>query len=197
MLLGLVGKKQSGKDYALKMLREHLKGKIEVVRIAFADPLKEEISKITEMSLEQIEDNKSWMRPLLQWWGTDFRRRYNPDYWIEKYLYKVKQTEASNEKEVLIVTPDIRFINEAQLVRKLGGKVWKINREYNKDNWSSNNDCIRSDSMPVLDTTTHHPSETEMDLIASDVIIFNNGVAVFDREVKHAFDKYLTPKLKK
>jgi hypothetical protein len=61
-------------------------------------------------------------RTLLQWWGTEFRRSVNPDYWVNK----VAQRIAEEKPEIALIT-DVRFMNEVNFVRKYG-EVIKIDR---------------------------------------------------------------------
>lgn len=56
-------------------------------------------------------------RKLLQWYGTDVRRKQDKDYWINKLINNSnlelldKASEAENKKSLIII-PDVRFINE-------------------------------------------------------------------------------------
>lgn len=55
-------------------------------------------------------------RQILQWWG-DYRRAQDPDYFV-------KQMQPDGDT----VITDVRFPNEAALVRQLGGQLWQIRR---------------------------------------------------------------------
>lgn len=57
-------------------------------------------------------------RQILQWWG-DYRRAQEPDYFVNAVLRKVGPA---------CVITDVRFPNEAALVRQLGGQLWQILR---------------------------------------------------------------------
>lgn len=48
---------------------------------------------------------------LLQWYGTEFRRALNPNYWVEKYCNKIINLNMSNN-DLLVLTPDCRMLNE-------------------------------------------------------------------------------------
>lgn len=60
-------------------------------------------------------------RQILQWWG-DYRRAKMSDYFVAKMA-----TELSITHEPVVIT-DVRFPNEAALVRQLGGQLWQIRR---------------------------------------------------------------------
>jgi len=92
---------------------------------------------------------------ILQFWGTEFRRRkVNWDYWVDK----VKQVIEKDPKKNYVI-PDTRFINEAQFIKSVGGEVWKIIRHnYNQ-----------------IDRDPSHKSEIDLDDWEFDEVIFNDG----------------------
>jgi hypothetical protein len=159
MIIGLTGKKQNGKSTAAQYIAE----KYGFVRVNFKDALiaeikqnfpklLEEIARTTDFKngIEQAIDDlfvtkPPLMRALLQNYGTEVRRRDHDDYWVVQWLKR-----ASKEKNVVV--DDVRFLNEAQAVRDMGGSVIRIFRE---------------DYMNV-DT---HVSESEMDKIHPDYVI--------------------------
>lgn len=117
-LIGLCGKKLSGKDTAYVQAADILRRdhKLRVGRVAFADPLKQEVSEITGFRVEFIEEHKKEFRSLLQVWGTEFRRQWNgSDYWINK-MSKIVEV-AEDHFDVLFIT-DVRFKNEADFIRR-------------------------------------------------------------------------------
>lgn len=147
-IIGISGKKRSGKDTLASLIAKNsLK---EVERIAFADSLKEELAKACGVTVETIENNKAQYRLGLQWWGTEFRRAQCRNYWLDRFREKVNASTAE-----LIVVPDVRFHNEADLVRELGGKVIRVTR-------------------PLADED-RHASEIEMDSYNFDTVVHNNG----------------------
>ena len=83
---------------------------------------------------------------LLQWWGTEYRRAQDADYWAKQWKAAV------NPKANIIITTDMRFDNEAKAVRDLGGVTVQVNR-------------LNQDGTPFVDTSRdpNHPSETQLD----------------------------------
>ncbi len=172
ILLGMSGKKQSGKDTCAEMIRDHLHDspKHLYVRLAFADALYEEVAEFLIMQDRQdginkfcaltpnaiaskvcdIKANKPDYRLLLQWWGTDYRRKQDADYWIKRWLDKFRALPDNS----FVVVPDVRFTNEFETIKKLNGLVWRTERE-----------------MPGFDT---HPSECELDDVVFDYLFDNN-----------------------
>jgi hypothetical protein len=57
-------------------------------------------------------------RTLLQWWGAEYRRAQDPDYWVKKLA---KCIEEENPEYALIT--DMRFPNEMQFVKQHGETV--------------------------------------------------------------------------
>lgn len=83
---------------------------------------------------------------LLQWWGTEYRRAQDHEYWVKQW------SEAVNPKADIVFTTDMRFFNEAQEVKKMGGYTIQVNR-------------LNADGTPFVDTSRdpNHPSETQLD----------------------------------
>jgi hypothetical protein len=57
-------------------------------------------------------------RTLLQWWGTEFRRSINPDYWVQRLTKRL----AEEKPEIALIT-DVRFLNEVQFCQKYGEAI--------------------------------------------------------------------------
>ncbi len=65
-------------------------------------------------------------RSILQWWGTEYRREQHPDYWVRRaaefYLAGISKGGGP------YVNTSVRFVNEAQWIRKMGGLVIQVDR---------------------------------------------------------------------
>ena len=79
-------------------------------------------------------------RQLLQIWGTEYRRAQSESYWCDKGREKIHAAEG------LVFIDDIRFPDEAQMVREEGGILIRIERP----------------GGPRI-KETNHPSETSLD----------------------------------
>jgi len=66
-------------------------------------------------------------RQIMQWWGTEYRRTNNPDYWVSKAVQHIRWLQQTLRPRLLVIT-DVRFENEAHMVRALGGQLWQIKR---------------------------------------------------------------------
>lgn len=94
------------------------------------------------------------VRRILQWWGTEYRRAQDPDYWTKAWGRKVSQLDV--EKMYLLVD-DVRFMNELSVIKEHGGLIIKIDR-------------------PGFDGANNHASETSLDDYAAwDGKILNDG----------------------
>lgn len=60
---------------------------------------------------------------LLQWWGTEYRRSQDSDYWIKQWK------AALNPKANIVLTTDMRFLNEAAAIKSVGGVTVQVNRK--------------------------------------------------------------------
>jgi hypothetical protein len=120
-------------------------------KVSFADSLKDMIAAVfgwprhllegdTQESREWREQrddwwaerlNLPWLTPrwVLQFWGTDVcRENFHEDIWIASLENKLRKTVDSPVGYNNIVIPDTRFPNEINLIRRLGGEVWAVQR---------------------------------------------------------------------
>jgi dephospho-CoA kinase len=88
------------------------------------DPLR--VLPNNEEKIAWINGNKKVLRPLLQWWGTDFRRSQDENYWVAKGIERIKNI-LDQKRFVAIVNDDTRFENEANALRDLGFALVRIN----------------------------------------------------------------------
>lgn len=159
MIIGLSGYAQSGKDTVAELLCLNYKYQ----RRAFADPMRHalltinpKLDSITRVS--DVVDDYGWevakknpeVRRLLQVLGTDVgRKMFGDNVWV-----KMLMNELNYEDKIVI--SDVRFPNEAEAIKKLGGSVWRINRH----NHSAANG---------------HASEHAMDNYMFNHVIYNDG----------------------
>jgi hypothetical protein len=121
-------------------------------KVSFADSLKDMIAAVfgwprhllegdTPESREWREQRDDWWserlsmpnltpRWVLQFWGTDVCRvNFHEDIWIASLEKKImRKGMGSANKLHNFVIPDTRFPNEINLIRKLGGEVWAVQR---------------------------------------------------------------------
>lgn len=134
ILIGLTGLARSGKTTAAT----HLERDHSFVSYAFANPLKEGIAAMFNLSVEDLdglakEEPIQWLgrspRQLMQLLGTEWGRyMISADLWID-----LAEQNLSNLAELFPEAPgyvisDVRFENEADFIRKRGGFVVHIKR---------------------------------------------------------------------
>lgn len=167
VVIGIAGKKRSGKDTVAKALIECARREdITASRRALADALKEECASMLAPLLHprksysailaemHADDTKERYRLLLQWWGTEFRRGMTRDsYWVDNLRTWILRN-CKGEREIVVV-PDVRFPNEVEMIKQLGGVVVNVNR-------------------PFLDAGDHHVSERALDEFQDWDYVVNN-----------------------
>lgn len=146
MIIGIAGKKGSGKDTLGKYICE----KYGYKRYAFGDPVKEVCRILFGFNDEQLYgsekekmDMKLGIRPreAFQKIGTDFGRetihKLLPRLMIEPGELWISIFLRNAEKNNLVIT-DVRFQNEADAIKKAGGIIIYLDSKYAiKDNHKS------------------------------------------------------------
>jgi len=123
-VIGLVGRAGSGKDTICGFIREMLPT---ARRLAFADALKDELASVLGVDRSFIDQNKHALRGLLQTYGTDYRRQFSgEDYWVRQAEASLK--DCLEEGVSPVVFTDVRFENEAELVKNCGGILLLVQR---------------------------------------------------------------------
>jgi hypothetical protein len=104
----------------------------------------------------QVQEDRTavTVRRLLQWWGTEYRRAEDPDYWTRAWSRKISQLDL---ERINVIVDDVRFMNELNAIESHDGLVVKIER-------------------PGFDGANKHASETSLDdYRAWDRVIVNDG----------------------
>lgn len=167
MRIALVGKKNSGKDEVYNALRALPNARFE--RVAFADPMKEMLCAGLGIPREVLWGNAAQkelvdprygvsVRHMLQTLGTEWgREMIHKDMWVKAALVGLER-RALKDTDLNWVVTDVRFLNEASLLRAAGFIIWNI--------W-------RPDAATGVGEA--HASEQEQDLIEWDRQLHNDG----------------------
>jgi len=158
-LIGLVGRKGSGKDTAAKGLLNDRRW----VRVALADPLREVVKTMFQLTNEECDDRNRKEQPgalgvsyrrAMQVVGTELVRKQlhivlpeigTEGFWIQHMRRKVEQFWQEGKR---VVITDVRFEDEADAIIELGGLLVFVDR-------------------PGVDTSDGHSSETGVDAIVA------------------------------
>lgn len=131
-LIGVSGFARSGKDTFYERCSIALKSYgAKSIRLSFADTLKKELDELlikhTGISaFTEVDSEKELIRPLLVTYGTEIRRKINPNCWIESISNEVS---AYLDQGYFVFITDVRFLNEASWVKSSGGYLFNIKRE--------------------------------------------------------------------
>jgi hypothetical protein len=159
MIIGLSGYAQSGKDSTAELLCLNYQYR----RVSFADPIRTGLLRLNPKldsltHLQEYIDDFGWdnakhnpeVRRLMQRFGTEVgRKMFGEDFWIKMALRDLRKDER-------IVISDVRYPNEAEAIKQLGGQVWRINRH--------NHSAVNG-----------HASEHAMDNYMFNHVIYNDG----------------------
>jgi hypothetical protein len=200
-----VGKMHSGKTTAAKMLVEQHG----FTRLSFAHPVKEVSVKMVNTFLdwmeepdtftfEELEENKTFWRPLLQFVGTEMGRQYLYDeVWIDKFTdYFLEQRYY--DPAIKVAMDDCRFVNEAKRLRKLGFTIIKLVRPEEERRRSVEDTVVKrlagdegqqrygdihfvKQVHDEMEKIFSHPSETEVDNIKADFEVESKDIDTLEK----------------
>jgi hypothetical protein len=106
-------------------------------------------------------------RNFLQFVGTEWARSKDPDVWIN---HMEKRIENANKEDHIIIT-DLRFPNEAEMLKRIGFKLVRV-------------EFPRVNDQYISQTQSSHSSETALDNYTHwDAIVFNNGTDDYRRSL--------------
>jgi hypothetical protein len=138
MIIGLHGGKRAGKDTAYNFIQSVYP---HAQRLAFADKIKESLAALFGVSIREIntlkeergvfkiesqsfEHSYTW-RSFAQRYGTEAHRDiFGDDFWVDMILPR----EPTVPDDELWIITDVRFKNEAERIKHLGGHIIRINR---------------------------------------------------------------------
>lgn len=161
-ILGLSGYARSGKD----TVADCLVAEYGYTKLSFAQPMKQSLEKLdpiidvdghymhlaTAVHLigwENLKAISTEIRPLLQRMGTEVgREMFGANFWVEQAIKQIPNGAK-------VVFADVRYPNEADAIRQLGGTIWRIQR----------NGC---------QAANEHTSEHALDTYTFDQTITNN-----------------------
>ena len=130
-LIGITGKARSGKDAIAKFAWSQYG----FTRIAFADAVKLSAQAKFGLTAAQTWDDElkevvipHWNmtpRQMFQMEGTEAGRNvFGGDLWIKRFMLSYNLLKDTDD----IIVPDVRFDNEAEALRSLGGIIIEVRR---------------------------------------------------------------------
>jgi hypothetical protein len=166
MIIGLTGYAQSGKDTVAKLLVDQFG----YTRVAFADKIRDYLYEMNPMVdniagepifLKERVDRYGWevakkdphVRRTLQNAGVAARKTFGDGFWVHEAM-KVMLNDPRPDMNYVIT--DVRFLNEADMIRANNGQLWRVKRI-------------------GVEAVNGHVSEHELDGYPVDQIFANNG----------------------
>lgn len=135
-VIGVSGTARVGKD----TVADYMVANHGYTKMSFADPMREALVKLDPLinvggyvsPLSSAVENIGWeelkslspdIRPLLQRFGTEVgRNMFGENFWVDAAINRIPDGGK-------VVFADVRFPNEADAVKALGGEVWRVERE--------------------------------------------------------------------
>lgn len=174
----LVGRAGVGKDTVAALMKKHAGEPVSLASLA--EGVKLQVAAMLDMAIDKygVPRAKLWqgsdesvlrnanelrrlLRPIWQWYGTDFVRSADPGFWIRD-LHK-----RTGHVQNLIVT-DCRFKNEADYARRNGLVLLRVAGPDRRNT-------------PESDPVLRHESERQVDDIACQFVI-DNGCTLTELE---------------
>lgn len=159
--------------YEMNVSKDEIKP-LYITMIAFKD-----INELT------VKKKNSTIRFMLQYWGTDVRRKNNENYWVQKTVDKI--LEINKLGNVALIT-DGRFPNELKGVSELNGIT--IQLDISKEKQIEN--LLNRDGILPNKEAFNHPSETsyleykDFDLTLTENVLSDNKLIL--SEIKKTID---------
>jgi len=166
MIIGLISYKRSGKD----TFADHIVKNYGYTKYSYAGPLKKACEVMFCLSEEQLDGNLKEVidprfgispRQMFQFVGTEVMRELFPtisenytvkeSFWIHRFKIWYKDSNVKN-----LVVSDVRFPDEAQTIKDMGGILIKINN-------------------PHINNSDNHQSEKNIDELQYDHLIQNDS----------------------
>ena len=186
LVLGFIGKAKSGKDTAANDFQELMDGIVPIYRKPFAGPIREigklfgyTMEQMTDQSLKETYCNKIFPlvtpRKFMQLVGSEMsRNNLDKDSWVklvknfiegeyEKASHYVTKIEDDKyHPSSIVMVTDVRFPNEAAMIKEMGGYLIKITRpslsqdgaDWHKHESEAYIDTIEADFNTVNDMDT-------------------------------------------
>jgi len=170
IVIGFAGRAEVGKTTIANALATNLRQRGHSVSVApFAAPVKR-IAR--EMGWNGAKDAKG--RRLLQLIGTECGREcVGPDVWVERW--RRENVESVLIPHDVLIIDDVRFANEAAMVRELGGPVYEVRRRSRLPLWRRVLSALRrrhaSERVPIKPDMVilNYGSEDDLKAIAAGI----------------------------
>ena len=203
-IIGLNGLIGSGKD----TVADNLIAKHNFKRLTFATKLKDSVAELFDIDREKLEgltkESREWRDKPLEFWSKELKRDVTPRYLLQQigtecmrrgfyediWVSFVKKELYERPDENFVIT-DMRFTNEVEMIRSLGGDLWSVRRgefpmwwedavRWNHAIWTRGHETGLENpfaNSPICKGPWHHIHATEWGLAGYefDFTLDNNG----------------------
>jgi len=164
-IIAFTGAMGSGKSTTVNQLEELVENRgLQTYNAKFAAPLYEMQEEIYRIIAPVHTVPKGWVkdRKLLQLLGTEWgRQTLGENIWVDLWKQNVKDLVSSWPSISIITCDDLRFENEAKVIKELGGLIIKIVSD--------------KERIDIKAGVPKHPSEGGLSNQYVDYVIENNG----------------------
>lgn len=190
-MFGIAGRKGHGKDACADIIMSNAKrlssDPINVVKLAFADPIKGACRELFGFSDTQLHDavaketvDPRWgitPRKAMQVLGTDLIQQHmdlllsgiGNKFFVEAMRHRIAELWKKNGDTIIVIS-DVRFQHEVDLIHELGGRVLRVTRPSTKGK-SSDLAVDTHASETLVDTLKHIDNEVLNDGTLSDLSV--------------------------
>ena len=192
-LIGMMGLKGSGKDTVAKKIIYAEGGAWK--KIAFADALKDAVASLFGWNRQLLEgdspESREWREKVDSYWGRELgikdfsprkalqivgtdviRNHFDEAFWIKAVKRKIL-----NSTNHIVIT-DVRFPNEAKMIKSMGGNIIQVIRGELPEWWDEAS-CFNKGLTKIEDCKLLkdiHPSEYALvGVVEPDYVIHNDG----------------------
>lgn len=188
-IIGLLGHQGVGKNYISEKILPTILSKKNYVVLAFADHFKIDCISKHNVDYNKVFGEKDFeTRRLLQLCGTEEgRNKYGFDIWV-KTMHNWVKVLSSRGVERFIIS-DVRFENEIEWIKSLGGIIIKIEATERYKQRLINETNGDEEKMKEI---MNHYSEINIDIIKNyDILIHNDFNNNINNELKEKLMKFI------
>ena len=142
MIIGLSGIAGSGKDSTANIIINKYQN---WSKVSFANAMKNSAACMFGLPRELLEgdtkESREWREQKLDYWseklgqdvtprnilqilGTELVRKHlNENFWVDRLELEIKKLTESGKN---VIITDVRFPNEAAMIKSLGGQIWHV-----------------------------------------------------------------------
>ena len=141
MIIGICGLIGSGKD----TIADYLVNDHNFVKLSFADKLKDSVAEMFDWDRNLLDgktdESRAWREQLDPFWSKEMGRDITPRFVLQVFgtecmrdgfydgvWVSLAKKKIIDNPQINWVIPDVRFENEAEMIKDIKGEVWWIKR---------------------------------------------------------------------